>query len=334
MSRTQVFGPPNPGGRRAGFTLIELLVVIGVIALLVSLVVPAVLASRNAARAAECRNNLKQIGLALHDHVAARGTFPPGNDGWGWGVHVHLLPYLEQKPLYDTFDLDVYWLAWEDANQKANIDAYSSTPSIYRCPSDPASPRNGTVNYLASAGVPWVGLDSGMFRDSPFLGFGAPDPTAKPPLNPAEVRDGLSNTVAFTEVLTAEEAGADPRRRIVLSGVGLPGPQDSRTSWEVFEAQCLDAPASWEWPQTMGGEWLNGSIGSARITHSLPPNRRSCLNDGQPPTGLYSPASEHRGQVHALMGDGSVHAVSDDIDSALWQAAGTVAGGEVVGGLD
>ena len=126
---------------RNGFTLVELLVVIAIIAVLVGLLLPAVQAAREAARRIQCQNNLKQIGLALHNYHSAFDRFPPsalvdlsvsstGNNG-SWSVHGRILPYLEQGNLFERVDLSI---AWDGQTAIDNM----KVPG-FGCPSDPGS---------------------------------------------------------------------------------------------------------------------------------------------------------------------------------------------------
>ena len=127
---------------RRGFTLIELLVVIAIIAILIALLLPAVQQAREAARRSVCQNNLKQIGLALHNYHDVHRTFPPGwigvesgvvnfegESGFGWGAFI--LPYVDQAPLYQSFDFD------ESMVHAMNLSKLKQTLSVYLCPSDP-----------------------------------------------------------------------------------------------------------------------------------------------------------------------------------------------------
>src|SRR6516164_6961000 len=92
--------------RRSGFTLVELLVVIAIIGVLIALLLPAVQAAREAARRAQCVNNLKQIGLAMHNYLSAIGQFPPGRVNV-WGAYAQMLPYLNQRPIFDAFNFNL-----------------------------------------------------------------------------------------------------------------------------------------------------------------------------------------------------------------------------------
>ena len=128
--------------KRRGFTLIELLVVIAIIAVLIALLLPAVQAAREAARRSQCVNNLKQMGLAVHNYESTNGTLPPGVvypspvDNWGWGPSglLSLLPFLEQTALYNACNFN--WSPDDPCNQTAD----STQITTFLCPTDP----NGT----------------------------------------------------------------------------------------------------------------------------------------------------------------------------------------------
>jgi prepilin-type N-terminal cleavage/methylation domain-containing protein/prepilin-type processing-associated H-X9-DG protein len=202
---------------RHGLTLIELLVVIGIISVLVGLLLPAVQAAREAARRVQCANNMKQIALAMHSYMSAGGTFPPGyvstvltslqqifppgvvgdDLGPGWSGHAMILPYLEQKPLYDQINVNLA------VDQPANATSIHTSLSIFHCPSDglsqllvdvPSADANGgvlctmaTSNSIMSAGT--IRPTCRKCRDT-FDGVFGRDLA----IGPADITDGLSQT--------------------------------------------------------------------------------------------------------------------------------------------
>lgn len=181
---------------RKGFTLIELLVVIAIIAILIALLLPAVQQAREAARRSTCKNNVKQIGLALHNYHETYNTFPAAwfrngsaEPGWGWGVAI--LPAMDQKPLFDQLNTSV-----NPIPVAGNANTQTVLPA-YRCPSDtgPAINANrgnhGTSNYMGvfgsnSAGSATINNGDGIFSASSSISF-------------RDITDGSSNTVGITE---------------------------------------------------------------------------------------------------------------------------------------
>ena len=148
---------------RRGFTLVELLVVIAIIGILIALLLPAVQAAREAARRSSCSNQLKQVGLAMHNYHDTFQTFPPaftryvgdGNDGWGWGVFI--MPFLEQGPLYDQLNPGQQRIP--SATSQPLYSLCQTHVAAYRCPSDIGPPLNsyrgnfGTSNYIGVWGA-------------------------------------------------------------------------------------------------------------------------------------------------------------------------------------
>jgi prepilin-type N-terminal cleavage/methylation domain-containing protein/prepilin-type processing-associated H-X9-DG protein len=222
---------------RGGFTLIELLVVIAIIAVLISLLLPAVQSAREAARRAQCTNNLKQIGLALHNYHSTHNSFPPGRmypdvviagatktgtytsyslanapdspGNWTgiYSVHCHLLNYLEQVNAYNAMNFTgVNVGSLMDASGNiiaANYTAYTLTQSTFLCPSDPnttGSGPGGENNYRANFGgsTPYAG---GSIRPDNTRKAGTDNGafTYGPGIAISGITDGTSNTVAFSE---------------------------------------------------------------------------------------------------------------------------------------
>jgi len=187
--------------KQHGFTLVELLVVIAIIGILIALLLPAVQSAREAARRSSCKNNLKQIGLGLHNYLDSNRCFPSsfcirpgtvltGNNG-SWSIHGRLLPYLEQTSAYDQVRLDISW----DAQLATGVPQLRIP--TYVCPSDP----NDTVRIKNDA--PYIYPQTYGFNFGTWLvynpatnrgGDGAFYVNSR--TRPADIRDGLSNTLA------------------------------------------------------------------------------------------------------------------------------------------
>src|SRR5271165_6117532 len=198
------------------FTLIELLVVIAIIAVLIALLLPAVQAAREAARRIQCTNNLKQIGLALHNYHAANGSFPlggtvawayGGEQYWGvWSAQTLMLPYIEQGPLYNTANFS--WANQLDMGTQINSTTFNANIAAFLCPSDglggtSSSSVSNNNNYFGSIGTttyPSSQTGTGIFAPGASAqGAGVAPIPARIAYTIASVTDGTSNTVAFAE---------------------------------------------------------------------------------------------------------------------------------------
>ncbi len=332
-------------GRRLseGFTLIELLVVIAIIAILIALLLPAVQQAREAARRTQCRNNLKQLALAVHNYIDVNTYLPPsacidpqvtvtGNNG-SWGVHGRILPYLEQGNLYSAVDLSIAW------DFQAAIDGLKI--ATYACPTDPRSdeardPGGGKVtlyptNYAFCFGT-WFVYDPVTGRG----GDGAFYPNAR--LKIASFTDGTSNTLLVSEVKAWQ-----PYRR---NG----GPPSTAVPSNVAEAEAAAASGA-QFKNTGHTEWPDGRVHHHGFTTVMTPNSVVECTDGtdtydcdynswqegkdgisgSPSYAIITTRSYHAGTVQAALADGSVRSISENIDLSVWRAAGTRAGGEIGG---
>jgi prepilin-type N-terminal cleavage/methylation domain-containing protein len=310
-----------------GFTLVELLVVISIIGALVSLLLPAVQAAREAARRAQCQNNLRQLGLALHNYEAVQRAYPPGRGAplpRIFSVLAYLLPHVEQANLHDRID---FLSAPTDFNVgtvihsgAANREIANTPLPFLQCPSDGGGPRlagmeTGATNYSACAGSGQLDYGTILRADGMFY------------LNSwtrhADVTDGLSHTVAMSERTLGPGLGASVQGQAALSRWMLEVPMGQEPS--VANCQALiGAPNPYR-----GGRWLLGNYGNTLYNHFNPPNSDAvdCMNVQQQ-KGAMAARSYHTGGVHTLFGDSSVHFTSDHIDLGVWQALATRSGGE------
>ena len=288
-----------------GFTLVELLVVIAIIGILVSLLLPAVQSAREAARRMECSNNLKQIGLALHNfQTANKEEFPVGAPGTGGhGMWTHMLPYLEQQNIYDKCEFD---------NSAGNDPMLYTLIDLYICPSYPHKkvyqPGSTTYSYQTGAMLTYQGVAgalieedqevkaSGSYGDTPYNGmFGYERPRAI-----SEIRDGTSNSLAVGEFVHLDKATSS----------GYAAPPGNVRAW-------------------VRGD--NGGLGSYSFkVAEWPPNVDIDRNADNVPYNHLPMGSYHPGATLFVFGDGSVHGLSDSIDVDIYRALSTINGGEVI----
>lgn len=227
---------------RRGFTLIELLVVIAIIGVLIALLLPAVQAAREAARRAQCSNNLKQIGLGIHNYASATGSFPlgsswiisplpsAGNFAWeNWSAHSMMLPYLEQQPLYNAINFMFPAVGPEVDNAwgVVNSTVVYTKINTFLCPSDPnagvPNGTNGTYGMMRNCYFGSVGTTTDTNRDAV---SGPIETTGMFAFRTAysfkDLTDGTANTVAFAEGLCSPPPPGTAKRGNAQMGVGWP----------------------------------------------------------------------------------------------------------------
>jgi prepilin-type N-terminal cleavage/methylation domain-containing protein len=317
--------------RKRGFTLVELLVVIAIIGVLVSLLLPAVQAAREAARRMQCGNNLKQITLALHNYEGTYRTFPMSRITFGESRHAwsaFVLPFLEQQGVYDIYNFNVRW------HRAENYPATSVEMSVWMCPSTPSgrltpnaaaqenhvpypNPRFGYSDYSSTNevrrayyeanGLPLpIGIQRGL------LGAMARNEITRI----ADILDGLSNTMMVSE------RGGRPT-----------------FYWARKQSSGMVVADGWGWADydnvsgslngaSMDGVFTNGTSGSPPFNTTVHgPCGINCTNSSE----FYS---WHPGGIQTSLADGSVRFLSETVTASVLAALASRAGGEVLGGND
>lgn len=318
---------PRPSRRiRPGFTLIELLVVIGIIGVLVSLLLPAVQAAREAARRTQCKNNLHQIGIAVHNFHDVHRHFPVSfmvdysSPAGEWSVQARLLPFLEQGNLAQLADLD---RAYSDP---VNSGVSTHKVATYLCPSelkDKPRLKNGVrvhypINYAFNGGT-WFVWDNA----TGISGSGAFVPNQ--PTRFRDMSDGTSNVLCFSEVKAFTPYFRDGGNATNIP----PAPHEVAALGGDFKTE------------TGHTEWVDGRVHQTGFTTTFPPNTlvphtvgpatydvdftncREEKNCGARTYAAITSRSYHPQSVNSLLMDGSVRSFSESMDARVWWNLGS-----------
>ena len=318
----------------SGFTLVELLVVIAIIGILVGLLLPAIQASREAARRSQCQNNMKQAALALHNYESSKKAFPPfcelprTTTFQPFSAQARLLPYMEEENVARLIDFDVA------VPFTAHPEVAKMRIAPYICPSEENDRARVTptleyypLNYCLNEGT-WFIYDpvSNEAGDGAF----APNHAFKA----GQITDGLSHTLAISECKAYQPNMWDTSKPSTLNVAPPSSPSELATHFGgTFDFNGHT-------------EWVEGDVHETGFTTTFTPNTEvvytdagntysvdlTSIRDGEsttlPTYAAVTARSYHPGHVNVAMLDGSVRTVTDDVDLVVWRAAGTRASGE------
>jgi len=341
---------PAVGASRSGFTLLEAIVVISVIAILIALVVPAVQKSRESARSLSCRNNLRQIGIALASHLSSNQRLPsgflpdtktPSGQYLAAGplsVHFQILPFLEQSSVYNS--MNFISVLRSSTHQQTNLNFPSENPmnatsvrahiAVFVCPSDAFASSNVRPgnSYRASIGddpLPFdlPGKTSGGGAFPGFLG-----------VRDSDVGDGLSVTVGLAERSIGSFSRFQTSEDFWFTQYSNVNPY---VSGDALMHICAGAGNSPPNPYLESGKlWSRATFEDTLYNHVAPPNAgfADCSLDSSFSSsgGVFSARAKHSNYVNVVLLDGTVRPISNDISLPVWRALGTRSGGEAVSG--
>ncbi len=350
--------------RRRGFTLIELLVVIAIIAVLIALLLPAVQSAREAARRSQCTNNLKQIGLALHNYHDVLNTFPmgAGSGMWRiniyqakqcWSIHAAILPQLEQTTIYNAINFNFgVGTATTLICNIVNNTVYRTPIKAFLCPSDVASNQVLTAGFGETATNNYYGCIGATTDILQGNGTGVAS-LAKVPTTGLfafqqakgihQVTDGTTNTVAFSESTVGSLSRGARAKLIGMSNVAVPAtaiqynafanPAGVRSGIAYCSAIWTSGNVSLD--RQRGDAWVHGGIAKTLFNTIAPPNAEAlqwthCSTTSGSLANFSNADSFHPGGVNCLMADGSVRFVKDSINQTSWWGLGTISGGEII----
>ena len=302
---------------RNGYTLVEVLVVTATVCFVAAILLSAVQSVREAARQAQCSNNLRQIGLALQAYTSSVSVFPGLNNGRKrFSPHAMLLPFIDHETLFYSMNFDVA------SSSQANQTAASMKLGVFLCPSDHgASFRLAGNNYAGNTGYGFqvFGRLNGIFSKG-----------SSPPTAIRDVRDGTSSTAMMSEwILGALDPRYSDARQNVYS---TPTRLEKASEFDQFTDLCSlqDLSTSEDRWGAKGSQWIAGEMGASGYNHNLGLNQNSCFNGGLVFQGAWTAGSRHASGANVLFADGHTRHLTDSISLSVWRALGTRDQGEIV----
>lgn len=295
--------------RQKGFTLIELLVVIAIIAILIALLLPAVQQAREAARRSQCKNNLKQMGLAMHNYHDAHKVFPISHSdaGSGFGWRALVLPYVDQTPLYNQINFS------GEIVDAENLDVARTPVSLYRCPSDPTLDRVSGGNLVFSNWCHPATCSTASREDIAVTTYKGVDGRGyDATLSASSMPHGMFDRRMG---LISSGAGVTPNRTIQMRDV-VDGTSNVLHVGE--NSPGFHAYSSW-------AAWHSPMTTAFPINHPFKVWGSAQARIGSGASGWrdgFASSSYHEGGAHFLMVDGSVHFLSENMDFLTYQQLG------------